>query len=153
MSLKVNAFTSPNIAGTFTASLSVDLNVAGSLTANDGDQSGSPFTLSSESLSFDNAQFTGSSLVPKKALQGVDNQVDTMTVDPSTLSTPPSFGELLGSTNAFSHQVAAAVYNTYLGVGASETFAVSPAVDNYVLVHFGTRRVSPVGTPERVLDQ
>ena len=134
ISLKVNAFTSPNIAGTFTASLDVDLNVAGSLTANDGDPSGSPFTLSSESLSFDNAQFTGSSLVPKNALQGVDNQVDTMTVDPLTLSTPPSFGQLLGSTNAFSHQVAAAVFNTYLGVGASETFAVSPAVDNDVLV-------------------
>ena len=44
--------------------------------------------------------------MPKMPCKGIDNQVDTMTLDPSTLSTPPSFGQLLGSTNAFSHHVA-----------------------------------------------
>ena len=134
ISLNINAFSSPKISATFGASLNVDLNVDSSVTGNDGDPSGSPFTLSSESLSFGNADFTGSSLVPKKALQSADNTVDTMTVDPSTLPTPPSFIQMVDSANAFSHQVATAIYDTYLGVGSSETFDVYSAISDNVVV-------------------
>jgi hypothetical protein len=134
ISFKVNATGSPSITGTFDAALNVELNVGNSVTGDDGDPSGSPFSLSSENLSFDNANFKGSSLVPSSALQNADSTVDGLTDDPSTLPTPPSFNQMVASTNGFSHQVATAVFNTYLGAGASQYFDLYWAVDNNVVV-------------------
>jgi hypothetical protein len=147
ISLNINAFSSPKISATFGASLNVDVNVDGALTANDGDPSGSPLTLASDSLSFDNADFTGSSLVPKSALQSADQTVDTMSVEASTLPTAPNFNQMVAVTNAFYHQVATTVYDTYLGVGATETFAVAAAVDNNVFVLTLARDGSAPATP------
>jgi hypothetical protein len=147
ISFNVNATTSPKITGTFGAALNVDLNVDGSVTGNDGDPSGSPFSVSSESLDFDNANFKGSSFVPGSALQNADNTVNGLTEDPSMLPTPPSFDQMVASTNAFAHQVATALYNTYLGAGASQYFGLTWAVDNNVLVLTLARNGSPPPVP------
>ncbi|HXW79526.1 MAG TPA: hypothetical protein VEJ84_08505, partial [Acidimicrobiales bacterium] len=134
ISFNINAFTSPKISGTFDADLNIDLDVGSGVTADDSSPTLSPLSLADESLSFGNANFTGSSLVPKSALQNTDGTVNSTTLDPSTLEAPPSFNQMVTSTNQFVHQVAAAVYNTYLGPGVSEYFDLDWAVNNNNLV-------------------
>ena len=93
-------------------------------------------------------------LCRKMPCKGIDNQVDTMTRRPVDALHPAQLRSAARQHQRLLPPGSAAVYNTYLGVGASETFAVSPAVDNDVLVVTLARDGSaPSARPQRLLDQ